>query len=55
MSSESLEQSARALAADLEDVLLRFRGNPDDCETLRRVANDLWALTGLHAEEQDAA
>jgi hypothetical protein len=33
----------KALAADIEDVLLRFRGNPDDAETLRRVTEDLLA------------
>lgn len=32
-------ETLRALAADIEDVLLRFRGNPDDAETLRNVAD----------------
>jgi len=36
-------EARKALAADLEDVLLRFRGNPDDAETIRRVIEDLLA------------
>lgn len=30
-----------ALAADIEDVLLRFRGDPEDAETLRNVTEEL--------------
>jgi hypothetical protein len=37
--------SLSSLAADLEDVLLRFRGHAEDAETLRRVADDLYGLT----------
>ena len=32
---------AFALAADIEDILLRFVGDPTDAETLAQVAEDL--------------
>lgn len=34
----------RSLAADIEDVLLRFRGNPSDGEILRDVADELYEV-----------
>lgn len=43
----------RALAADIKDVLLRFRGHDHDVETLRSAVEDLLALApeeGQHPE-----
>ena len=43
-----------ALAADIEDVLLRFRGTEADCETLRDVVEQILEAAGPSEDETHA-